>query len=193
MLLTRGWEKHVLPFREGLDISGGPIQVLALAGDFVVRSVQALREVHLVLLVLIVAVGVVEDVLAVGGRRCRRTPSVVVVHARLAPVPTEHRIGADGGSRPIVAVAVFVCRAHSYVRGVLRRASLLTESARLTAALIDADDGVGLRDEAALLGFALIADSAQVLGHIGNPSHVLDLNNVRVAQLTRPLARLHQI
>ena len=65
-LLACGWMEYGLALVKRLDIGGVFVELLTGTLDFVISPVEAFGEVYLMLLVLIVRVGVVEDV--VGSR-----------------------------------------------------------------------------------------------------------------------------
>ena len=155
-----------------------------------IGSVKALCEVHLVLLILIVAVWVVEDVFsACSGRR--GTSSLMKAHAHLSTSSAGCRNSSVEAS---TTVSMLVSRIHPDIRRVLSGPCRMAQPARITAFAANADHGLRLGDEVALrLSFVHMAQVV-VLSDIGDSSHVLNLNHLIVRKTgatANPLIALH--
>ena len=90
-----------------------------------VSAVEALSEVHFVLLVLVIAVRIVKNVVISAGCSWRRTSGRLKSHAHVTSNRARRRYS------PIKAMAVLMSCIHANVRGVLSGARCVAQSARI--------------------------------------------------------------
>ena len=159
-----------MPVCHLLDVDGCSVKVLASPLYLVVRTVEALLEVNFVLLVLVVGVGVVEDVFTAGiGWGYRACCSQV--HRECATVSRHCPLVASPRGTAIGCVVV------ADVGSVLRRAGLMPEATRFPALVrrIGVELRVALRDS----NPACFPRTDICCGIVAaNALHVLDLNEL---------------
>ena len=167
---------------------------MTCALDLVIGPVQTLSEVHFMLLILVIAIRVVEDVFGTGSSRCSAS-CLVETHTNLTTNCASCRDG------PVIAtnttVSMLVRRIHPDVRCILGSSRGVTQPTRVTALAAHAHHGLGVGDEVALrLSFIDLAQIV-VLGEVCDASHVLNLNHLVVCEAGAvadpPIALHHQV